>query len=121
MILPLEKLTAKQKRQREQMCQGSSDLFIAYHLSQDFVALLKERQAETLNEWLLCAKASHIAELARFANGIYRDYAAVHAACSRPESNGVTEGHVNRLKFLKRQMFGRANLDLLRIKVLYAV
>jgi transposase len=121
MILPPEKLTAKQKQQLEQMCQASSDLFIAYHLSQDFVTLLKEHQAETLNEWLMCAKASRVAELSRFANGIYRDYAAVYAACSRPESNGITEGHVNRLKFLKRQMFGRANLDLLRIKVLHAV
>lgn len=121
MILPPEKLTAKQKQQLEQMCQASSDLFIAYHLSQDFVTLLKEHQAQTLNEWLKCAKASRVAELARFANGIYRDYAAVYAACSRSESNGITEGHVNRLKFLKRQMFGRANLDLLRMKVLHAV
>src|SRR6266536_3096810 len=121
MILPPEKLTAKQKQQLEQMCQASSDIFIAYHVSQDFVTLLKERQAETLNEWLKCAKASRVAELARLVNGIYRDYAAVYAACSRPESNGITEGHVNRLKFLKRQMFGRAHLDLLRIKVLHAV
>lgn len=121
MILPPEKLTARQKQRLEQMCQASSDLFIAYHLSQDFVTLLKERQAETLNEWLKCAKASRVAELARFAHGMYRDYAAVYAACSRPESNGVTEGHVNRLKFLKRQMFGRAHLDLLRVKVLHAV
>lgn len=103
------------------MCQASSDLFIAYHLSQEFVTLLKEHQADTLNEWLKCAKASRVAELASFANGIYRDYAAVYAACSRPESNGITEGHVNRLKFLKRQMFGRAHLDLLRVKVLHAV
>jgi len=121
MILPPEKLTAKQKLQLEHMYQASSDLFIVYHLSQDFVTLLKERQAETLNVWLKCAKACRVAELARFANGIYRDYAAVYAACSRPESNGITEGHVNRLKFLKRQMFGRARLDLLRIKVLHAV
>jgi hypothetical protein len=82
---------------------------------------LKERQAETLDYWLKCAKACRGAELIRFASGIYRDYAAVYAACSRPESNGLTEGHVNRLKFLKRQMFGRAQLDLLRIKVLHAV
>jgi transposase len=121
MILSPEKLTAKQKQQLEQMWQASSDLFIVYHLSQDFITLLKERQAETLNEWLKCAKASCVAELARFANGIYRDYAAVYAACSLPFSNGITEGHVNRLKFLKRQMFGRAQLDLLRIKVLHAV
>lgn len=83
--------------------------------------LLKERQAETLDYWLKCAKACRVAELIRFASGIYCDYAAVYAACSRPESNGITERHVNRLKFLKRQMFGRAQLDLLRIKVLHAV
>jgi transposase len=121
MILPPEKLTTKQKQQLEHLCQASSDLFITYHLSQDFLTLLKKRQAETLDHWLKCAKACQVAELARFANGIYRDYAAVYAACSRPESNGITEGHVNRLKFLKRQMFGRAHLDLLRIKVLHAV
>jgi hypothetical protein len=50
MILPPEKLTAKQKQQLEHMCQASSDLFIAYHLSQDFVTLLKERQADPLHE-----------------------------------------------------------------------
>ncbi len=83
--------------------------------------MLKERRAEALDEWLKQAKESHVAELKSFANGIYRDYAAVYAACSRPESNGITEGHVNRLKFLKRQMFGRAHLDLLRVKVLHAV
>lgn len=121
MILSPEKLTAKQKQQLDQLSEASTDLFLAYHLSQDFVTLLKERQAESLDHWLRCAKASRIAELASFANGISRDYAAVYAAFSRPESNGVTEGHVNRLKFLKRQMFGRASLDLLRIKVLHAV
>lgn len=83
--------------------------------------MLKKRQAEALHGWLKRAKASHVAKLGSFVNGIFRDYAAVYAACSRPESNGVTEGHVNRLKFLKRQMFGRAHLDLLRVKVLHAV
>jgi transposase len=62
-----------------------------------------------------------VTELTSFVNGIRRDYAAVYAAFSRPESNGATEGHVNRLKYLKRQMFGRAHLDLLRIKVLHAL
>lgn len=121
MILPPEKLTVKQKQQLEQLSQASPELFMASHLTQDFVNLLKERQAQTLDHWLKCAKASRVAELVRFANGISRDYAAVYAAFSRPESNGITEGHVNRLKFLKRQMVGRANLDLLRIKVLHAV
>ena len=42
------------------------------------------------------------------------------AALELPWSNGQTEGQVNRLKMLKRQMYGRANLDLLRIRLLYA-
>ena len=67
------------------------------------------------------AKESRVAELSSKVLGIRRDYAAVRAACSLPWSNGTTEGHVNRLKFLKRQMFGRAHLDLLRVKVLHAV
>ncbi len=67
------------------------------------------------------AKESRVAELSSFVNGIRRDSAAVRAACSLPWRNGTTEGHVNRLKFLKRQMFGRAHLDLLRVKVLHAV
>jgi transposase len=121
MIVSPEKLTAKQRQQIEHICQASSDLHTVYLLSQEFVTLLKERQAEVLHEWLNRAKASQVAELKSFANGIFRDYAAVYAACSRPESNGITEGHVNRLKFLKRQMFGRARLDLLRVKVLHAV
>ena len=83
--------------------------------------MLKERQAEALDSWLTRAKACHVTELTSFVNGIRRDDAAVRAACSGKWSNGTTEGHVNRLKFLKRQMFGRAHLDLLRVKVLHAV
>jgi transposase len=121
MIVPPEKLAAKQQQQVESIRQASSDLRTVYPLSQEFVTMLKERQAEALDSWLKRAKACHVTELTSFVNGIRRDYAAVRAACSLPWSNGATEGHVNRLKFLKRQMFGRAHLDLLRIKVLHAV
>ena len=121
MIMPPEKLTDTQHHQLEHICQASSDLHIAYLLSQEFVTMLKERQAESLYAWLKLVKECHVAELIGFANGMYRDYAAVYAACSCLESNGGTSGHVNRLKFLRRQMFGCAYLDLLRVKVLYAV
>ncbi len=121
MILPPEKLTAKEQQQIEHICQANSDLHAVCLLSQEFVALLKERQVEVLDCWLTRAKACHIPELTSFVNGIRRDYAAVRAAFSCEWSNGITEGHVNRLKFLKRQMFGRAHLDLLRVKVLHAV
>ena len=109
-----------QQQQLEQM-NLHEELHTVYRLSQEFVALLKERQAAALDGWLKRAKESRVAELSSFVNGIRRDSAAVRAACSLPWSNGTTEGHVNRLKFLKRQMFGRAHLDLLRVKVLHAV
>ncbi len=121
MILPSERLTPVGRQQIEQICQASDELRTLYLLSQEFVTLLKERQAEALDGWLKRAKESHVSELGSFVNGIRRDYAAVRAAFSLAFSNGVVEGHVNRLKFLKRQMFGRAHLDLLRVKVLHAV
>ena len=121
MILPSEKLSQRQQYQLEQICQASEELRTVYLLSQEFVTMLQERQGEALDGWLKRAKACHVTELASFVNGIRRDYAAVRAAFCLPWSNGITEGHVNRLKFLKRQMFGRAHLDLLRVKVLHAV
>jgi transposase len=120
MILPSSKLTKVQQQQVEQMTLNE-DLRAVYLLSQEFVTMLKDRQVEALDSWLNRAKACHVTELTSFVNGIRRDYAAVRAAGSSEWSNGTTEGHVNRLKFLKRQMFGRAHLDLLRVKVLHAV
>ena len=120
MILPPSKRTQAQQHQVEQMTLNE-DLRTVYLLSQEFVTMLKDRQAEALDSWLTRAKACRVTELTSFANGIRRDYAAVRAAFSSEWSNGTTEGHVNRLKFLKRQMFGRAHLDLLRVKVLHAV
>jgi transposase len=120
MILSPSQLSEVQQQQVEQM-NLNEELHTVYLLSQEFVTLLKERQVAALDGWLKRAKESHVAELGSFVNGIRRDYAAVRAACSLPWSNGTTEGQVNRLKFLKRQMFGRAHLDLLRVKVLHAV
>ena len=71
-----------------------------------------------LERWL--AKAEDLgAKWKNFAKGLRQDGAAVKAALTSDWSNGQTEGQVNRLKFLKRQMFGRANFDLLRARVLY--
>jgi transposase len=120
MIFSPSKLTKVQQQQIEQITLNE-ELRLVYLLSQEFVTLLKERQAEALDGWLKRAKESRVTELSSFVNGIRRDYAAVRAACCLSWSNGTTEGHVNRLKFLKRQMFGRAHLDLLRVKVLHAV
>ncbi len=82
--------------------------------------MVRERAHEQLDSWLERAEASGLGGLKRCASGIRRDYTAVKAALSSPFSNGVVEGNVNRLKYLKRQMYGRANFDLLRKRVLYA-
>lgn len=75
---------------------------------------------EALESWLAATEASDFATLRRFAGGIRRNYAAVKATLNMSYSDEVVEGNVNRLKYLKRQMYGRANFDLLRKPVLYA-
>ena len=119
-VLPPEKLTAHQQRQLEQICQASEELSTAYELSQDFLDILKERRAHALKDWIRAAKSSHVTELKSFAKSVQQDYEAIYAACSLPWSQGQVEGQINRLKCLKRQMYGRARFDLLRLRVLHA-
>ena len=71
-----------------------------------------------MSEWLTRGEASSDPDLRRFAEGIRRDEASVHAAVTERWSNGPVEGHVNRLKTIKRQMYGRAGFVLLRARVL---
>jgi transposase len=72
-------------------------------------------------EWLRRARASQIPELQGLAKSMQQDYRAIYAAGSQPWSQGQVEGHVNRLKCIKRQLYGRAKFDLLRRRVLLAV
>jgi transposase len=94
-------------------------LRLAQRLAAAFFHLVRTRDAAALSPWLAQAQHSGIAELAGFALGIRRDEEAVTAALQEPWSQGQTEGQVNRLKVLKRQMFGRAKPDLLRCRMLY--
>lgn len=80
--------------------------------------MIRRKIAEDLDPWITEAKASL---LASFATGITKDKVAVGAAVTEPWSNGQTEGHVNRLKALKRQMYGRAKIDLLEARLIGAV
>src|SRR5215467_5615902 len=90
-----------------------AELAEAVTLARDFAALVRTRQPERLDGWLARATASVGLALQRFAQGLRDDYAAVKAGVTVPWSHGPVEGHINRLKMLKRQMFGRAHLDLL--------
>ena len=82
--------------------------------------MVRNRWSGRLGEWLETVRASGYASLKSLATGIGQDVLAVRAALELPYSNGQTEGQVTRLKLLKRQMYGRAKLDLLRQRVLYA-
>jgi len=92
-----------------------------YQVVQDFMQMLRGRQGERLDAWIEQAHDSGIDELRRFAAGLLTDHTAVQAGLTHVWSNGAVEGHVNRLKLLKRQMYGRANFDLLRQRVLRTV
>ena len=79
---------------------------------------MTERRREQLDPWLEQCEQTGISEFVGFAQGVRRDYTAVANALSYPYSQGPVEGAVNRLKMLKRQMFGRAGFALLRRRVL---
>lgn len=80
--------------------------------------MLRERQGERLDTWLEKAENQEIAELQSFAQSLKRDYDAVKAGLTLPWSQGPVEGHVHRLKLLKRQAYGRASFQTLRKRVL---
>ena len=83
-----------------------------------FAQIVRERVSDAFDELVQLSLQSTLLEIRSFARGIQRDYDANKATLRLPWSNGIVEGHVNRLKFIKRQMFGRANFDLLRLRVL---
>jgi transposase len=96
---------------------GVPDLIIARDLVDRFHAMIRERRSADLDPWIAAAKDS---ALSSFATGIASDRDAVHAAIVHPWSNGQAEGQITKLKLVKRQMYGRANLDLLEARVIGA-
>ena len=91
------------------------DLTAARDLLDRFHRLIQQRKDNRLDDWLADAKAGLMSS---FSAGIGKDYAAVKAALIEPWSNGQTEGQNTKLKLVKRQMYGRANLDLLRARLI---
>jgi transposase len=115
-----ERLPEEERNFLQRLCDQEPTIARAYELAQEFVTMARERTGQRLAAWLTRATTSGITELDRFARGLTDDCAAVEAGLSQGWSNGQTEGQVNRLKLLKRQMYGRANFDLLRQRVLQA-
>jgi transposase/DNA-binding CsgD family transcriptional regulator len=92
----------------------------ALEVAESFVALVRKQATASLSDWLAQAEQSGCGEIVGFAAGLRQDEAAVRAALTTPWSNGPVEGQVNRLKTIKRQMYGRAGFQLLRARVLGA-
>ncbi|MFJ7199775.1 transposase [Streptomyces sp. NPDC098926] len=85
-----------------------------------FGQILIQLQGDQLPQWIKAVRADDLPSLHAFANGLERDLAAVTAGLTLPWSSGIVGGHVNRIKMIKRQMYGRAGFDLLRKRVLLA-
>jgi transposase len=79
----------------------------------------RKRTGEQLDAWLETVASSGLVDLQSFVAGVSQDKEAVRAGLTLPWSQGQTEGQVTRLKLIKRQMYGRAKLDLLRRRVLH--
>ncbi len=94
---------------------------IAIELVQRFARLIRRQPTtDTFDSWLENVMTCPLIALRNFGKGLRNDYSAVKAAMETGWNNGPTEGHVNRLKLMKRQMFGRAHFDLLRQRLLAA-
>ena len=102
-----------------QLRDQDAELAEAIDLSEGFADLVRHRQPEGLEGWLARASTSGLKAFQRFAGGLRDDCAAVKAGLTLPWSNGPVEGQINRLKMIKRRMFGRANIDLLKLCVVY--
>lgn len=113
-------LSSEHKEALERMLAASPIVRQAYHFGQAFLRIVRERFSKSLEPWLTAVQLYRIPELISLARGLTRDKTAVLAALTLPWSNGQTEGQVNRLKLIKRQMYGRAKFDLLRARVLGA-
>lgn len=111
----------KEKEQEELTVirQASSTADTVYTLAQQFMRMIRQLEGEHLDDWLDLVRASQIPELQSLVRSIERDKAAVFAGLSLPHNNGVVEGKVNKLKLIKRMMYGRAGFALLRQRVLH--
>ena len=99
----------------EQVYRTSPEIGRLAQLAQSFFRMFRDRNLQALTGWLKAARAT---ALAGFAAGLERDLDAVREALRLPWNQGHVEGQVHRLKLIKRQMYGRAGFDLLRLRVL---
>jgi transposase len=116
-----EKLRAEEQEQLSKLRQIDPEVALAYDLVQQFAQMLRTRTGAHLDAWLAQVECSKLPELQSFASGVEKDKDAVRAGLTWWVNNGTVEGHVTKLKLIKRQGYGRAGFPLLRKRVLHAV
>ena len=112
-----EERTPEQKRYLAALAEVWPEVRELERLAREFIRFFREKDASTIGTWIREAERT---PLRRFALGLFSDLRAIRGAIELPWSNGPTEGHINRLKTLKRSMYGRASFDLLRARLLSA-
>ena len=117
-VKPRGQMTARQIANVDALKAASAEFTAMRRLAMRFRGLLLGRTPEGLEDWLTDARASGIYAMQRFARTIRQDIEAVRNAVSEPWSNGQTEGQINKLKTLKRAMYGRASVELLRARMM---
>ncbi|GAB2743074.1 ISL3 family transposase [Kitasatospora kifunensis] len=95
-----------------------TEIDTAAHQAQAFALILRKREGGRLMEWISQAEACGVKEIISFATGLRKDLAAVTAGLAEHWSSGAVEGHVNRIKMIKRTGYGRAGFSLLRRRIL---
>ena len=114
-----DELKPEERARLRQLRQASPQIETAYQLVEQFLRMVRERTGEQLAAWLAEVQASRLQAFDSFVTGVQQDQDAVLAGLTLPWSNGPLEGHVNRLKLIKRSMYGRADFDLLKRRVLH--
>ena len=117
-IKPRGLLTANQAAKVDAMKKDWPEFAAMRRLAMRFRGMLKSRSVGKLGVWLKDAQRSGLYAMQRFARTLQRDIDAVRSAITEPWSNNQTEGQINRLKALKRAMYGRAGPELLRARML---
>ena len=118
-LLKPEGLEPNQKEYVSELQRLSPEISSGLKLVKEFQSLLVGKQADRFDQWRLPTEQSGLKELQSFSAGLMKDEAAVRAAMTYDWSNGQVEGSVNRLKMIKRMMFGRAGFALLKARVLH--
>lgn len=114
-----DKLKDEEKDFKQKILDNSDEVRQGLGLLNKFRTMIREKQVDKYEEWHREAQNKSLTEFENFARGLRRDNEAVKNALSENWSNGQVEGQVNRLKFIKRAMYGRGNFDLLKARVLH--